>query len=42
MRLVAKVMEKNAVIQWLSWTTKMEASGTTFANEYKMPMPVAT
>ena len=30
---VANVMEKNAVIQWLSWTTKMDACGTTLSNE---------
>lgn len=30
---VAKVMEKKAVIQWASWTTKMAACGTTLSNE---------
>lgn len=42
MAFVANVMEKKAVIQWFSWTTKIEASGTTLSKEYRMPTPVAS
>lgn len=41
MTFVANVTEKNAVIQWPSCTTKIDAWGTTLSNEYRMPMPVA-